>query len=519
MKNISYIIKKNSISENILYCSLIFLGSLGFRLFYFPHEIPIVVDGVDYFFYATEISVLKNLPQDWIVVNNGWPIFLSFWFSVIRLEDTQQYMELQRILTVIISSATVIPIYFICKNFVEPKYAILGGILFGLDPRIMLNSLLGGTDPLYIFLGSVSLCLLLKNKKNFIYLAFIFAAFSAIIRGEGIFFLAAITIIFFVRNRINFESVKIFVPSIIMYSIILIPILIQRIEISGSDGIFLRATVAAIETTGISETSSYQNIISGIELFVKFFVWILIPNLIIFVPVGFVKFLKNRTRENSFIIIFLTTMSLPALYAYTVPASDTRYLYFLFPVFAVLSTIGISTYHKKIKLKSMFLIIIMAGIVISSILFYEYKKDDWRMNNDIERDNVEIAKEIILIADGVNVHPIESRYIRSLQIPNEWPYLHKDIKFKTESIPWLENNSIESYIKNNEEKLTHIIVDENHKLPGFLTDVYHNNEKYDYLILERDYQKSEHNSKLKIFKIDYEQFDLTYNQKIKLGEN
>ena len=511
MENISNIIKKNSKKESIIFCSLIFLGSLGFRLFYFPHEIPIVVDGVDYFLYATEISILKNLPQDWIVVNNGWPIFLSFWFSIMRFEETQQYMELQRIITIIISSATIIPIYFICKNFVEPKYAVLGGILFGLDPRIILNSFLGGTDPLYIFLGSISLCLLLKNKRNFIYAAFGFGALCAIVRGEGIFFLAALTIIFFVRNKINFESIKIFVPSIIIYSIILIPILLQRIEISGTDGVFLRATTATIETSVISKTNSYENIISGIELFIKFFIWILIPNLIIFVPVGFIKFLKNRTRENSYIIIFLVTMSLPALYAYSVPASDTRYLYFLFPILAVLSTIGISTYHKKIKLKNSFLLIIMVGIVISSILFYEYKKDDWRMNNDIERENVEIAKDIILIADGVNLHPTESRYIRSLQIPNEWPYLYKDIQFETKSIPWFEDNSLENYIKNNKKELTHIIVDDNYELPEFLIDVYHNNKKYDYLTLVEDYQNLNYNSKFKIFEIDYERFNLIHN--------
>ena len=515
MKNILDIFKKNSKKENVIFCSLIFLGSLGFRLIYFPHEIPIVVDGVDYFFYATEIYLLKNLPHDWIVINNGWPIFLSFWFSIIRLEETQQYMELQKILTVIISSATIIPIYYICRNFVEPKYAILGGMLFGLDPRIILNSFLGGTDPLYIFLGSVSLCLLLKNKRNFVYLAFIFAAFCIIVRGEGIFFLAAITIIFFVKNKINFESIKIFIPSIIIYSIILIPILLQRIEISGSDGIFLRVTTSVIETSVISEKNNYQNIISGIELFVKFFVWVLIPNFIIFIPIGFMKILKNRTKDNNFIIIFLITMSLPTLYAYTVPAPDTRYLYFLFPIFAVLATIGISTYHKKIKLKNIFLVMIIIGIIISSTLFYEYKKDDWRMNNDIERENVEIAKEIVSIAKGVNSHPIESRYIRSLQIPNEWPYLRNDIEFKTKSIPWLENNSIEDYIKNNEKVLTHIIVDENPELPKFLTDVYYNNKKYDFLILEKDYQESGYKSKLKIFKIDYDQFNSIDNQENK----
>jgi len=503
----------NNNKKGLIYCSLIFLGSLAFRLYYFPYDLPIVVDGMYYFFYATEISVLKNLPQNWIMINNGWPIFLSFWFSVVHLEETQQYMELQRILTVVISSATIVPVYFICKNFVDIKYAIIGAILFGIDPRIVLNSLLGSTDPLYILLGAISLAFLLKNEKRWTYLAFTFAAFCTIIRGEGIFFLLAITIIFFIKNKINFESVKIFLPSIIIFLVILTPILLQRIEISGSDGVFLRVSQAAIETSVASNTSNYQNIFSGIELFFKYLIWVLIPNFIFFIPLGLIYFAKTRIKENNFIIIFLAVMSIPALYAYMVPAQDTRYLYFLFPIFSLLSVIIISRYIDNNKLKNYLIIIIISGIIIASILFFEYKKDDWRMNNQIENNRMEIAKEIILMADGVNLHPTESRYIRALQIPSEWPYLHPFStdslreNMKTKLIPWQDNESIEDFIKQNEEELTHIIVDDNEELPKFLSDIYYNENKYNFLILEKNYKKSEFNTEFKIFKIDYEQFN------------
>ena len=324
---------KNNKKESLIYCSLIFVGSLVFRLYYFPYDLPVVVDGLNYFFYATEISMLQNLPQNWMangecicVINNGWPIFLSFWFSIIQLEETQQYMELQKVLTVVLSSATIVPVYLICKNFVDVKYAIIGAILFGIDPRIILNSLLGSTDPLYILLGAISLALLLQSDKKFTYLAFVFAAFCTIVRGEGIFFVLAITLIFFIKNKINFESIKIFIPSIIIFSVILIPILLQRIEIYGSDGVFLRISQAAIETSVAANTDKYQNIFSGIELFFKYLIWVLIPNFILFVPLTIIYFVKTRLKENKFIIIFLTIMSIPALYAYMVPAQDTRYL-------------------------------------------------------------------------------------------------------------------------------------------------------------------------------------------------
>ena len=353
----------------------------------------------------------------------------------------------------------------------------------------------------------MSLALLLKNEKNFTYLAFVFAAFCTIVRGEGIFFVLAITLIFFIKNKINFESIKIFIPSIIIFSVILIPILLQRIEISGSDGVFLRVSQAAIETSVAANTDKYQNIFSGIELFFKYLIWILIPNFILFIPLTVIYFIKTRMKKNNFIIIFLAVMSIPALYAYMVPAEDTRYLYFLFPIFSLLSTIVISKYLNKNKFKNYFIVLIISGIIISSILFYEYKKDDWRMNNEVEKENMEIAKEIILIADGVNQHPTEVRYIRTLQIPTEWPYLHKEIEIKTKSIPWLDNESIEDFIKQNKKELTHIIVDDDKKLPQFLSDIYYNENKYNFLILEKDYKKSDFKSKLKIFKIDYDQLN------------
>ncbi len=496
--------------KEFFYLGLLLAGCLSIRFYYFPYEIPLVVDAVDHFFYATEIVMLESLPKNWMPINNGWPIFLSFWFLIFRLEDTEQYMGLQRILTIIFSSLTVVPIYFICKNFVEAKYAIFGSILFGLDPRIILNSLIGSTDPLYIFLGAMSFAFLLRNKKYDIYLAFIFASLSTIIRGEGVFFFLAIIIIFFIRNKISYELIKKFIPSLVMFFIILLPILLYRIEVTGSDGVFLRASSAALETSIISNINGFQNIFSGIELFIKFFGWVLIPNFLFFVPIGFILFLKNKIRENFFIVIFLIMMSISPLYAYTVDAQDTRYLYFLFPIFSLLSAFAIKKYLNKTKLKNYFLLSIIFGIIVSSIFFYEYKKEDWRFDNKIEIENIKIAEKIISISNGVNLHPIESRYIISLQIPSDWPFLHNEIEYKTKSIPWKDSKSLKGFINQNKKELTHLVVDDDNRLPVFLKDVYHNEEEYGYLKNVFDSKNEGFNQEMKIFEIDFQKFDSKY---------
>mgnify|MGYP006447531797 CR=1 FL=1 len=130
----------------------IFSVGVVIRIYYFPFELPLTIDGLDNFTYATAINYFGHLPTEWTPPSNGWPIFLSFWFSIINLDNTLQYMQLQRIISVILSTLTIIPIYFLCKKFFDKKIALVGTTLFIFDPRIILNSLLGIQEPLFILL-------------------------------------------------------------------------------------------------------------------------------------------------------------------------------------------------------------------------------------------------------------------------------------------------------------------------------------------------------------------------------
>mgnify|MGYP005653561531 FL=1 len=50
---------------------IIFFSGISLRFFYFPHELPLIADGMDYFVYSTEIISLGHLPTDWTPINNG----------------------------------------------------------------------------------------------------------------------------------------------------------------------------------------------------------------------------------------------------------------------------------------------------------------------------------------------------------------------------------------------------------------------------------------------------------------
>ena len=494
-------------SKDFIFLGFLIGVGLVLRLVYFPYELPVIVDAKNYFLYASDIVALGHLPNSWMPINNGWPIFLSFWFSIIKLDDPLGYMQIQKILASIISIITVIPIYYICTKFVKQKYAFIASALFILDPRILLNSLLGATDPLYIFLGVTALLFLLKNDRKFVIIAFVLAAFCTIVRSEGIFFLFAITVIYLIRNKITKESLYTIFPSIGLFFIILLPMVIFRIDTVGTDGIFLRTATSLVETSSFTSDQNISKIFQSFEIFFKYLGLIMIPNLIFFVPFGIIQYLKNRKKENNFVIIFSIIMILPMLYAYSVPALDTRYLYFLFPILCLLSGLAIQHYFSKIKAQNYILVGIFIIILFSSILFYEYKKDDWRMNVDNEKEYLKISQEILEFSGGINYHPTIGRYLSVEQLLNQWPISYNDISLKTELVS-PRQNSLNEFIQQNRESLTHIVVDNKSDLPKFLIEVYE--KEFEILDLVYEYEIKDKGEKFKVFKINYDLFNLKY---------
>ena len=512
MLQIEFKTKKIEISFLIL-----LLSALLIRFYYFPYDLPVSGDAFGNFTYATAINYYGYLPLEWTPINNGWPIFLSFWFSIINLENTLQYMQLQKIISVIISSLITIPVYFLCKQYFNKKIALVGVALIAFDPRLILNSVLGITDPLFILLATSSLVLFLKYQRKLMMISFIFASCATIIRAEGLFLFLALTIMFFIKYKISKEILKTYIPCLIIFMLILIPIMDYRIEVAGYDGIFQRASVGLNQVVSMSDTSENTNedsaIINGSVLFIKYLGWILIPNFLIFLPFGIILFLKKRKTENNFIIIFLVVCSLPILYAYLRQAQDTRYLYTLFPIFSLISLYAVKTYLTKFTKKDIILFLIIIGIIISSISFYEYKKIDYEQ----EKEYYEIAKKIPITIGGVNYDPTISKYISSSELTEKWPFVYYDetrqikiIKTYTFSnvMEKVKYTDLSSFITSNKNELTHLIVNNNSNLSEYLQEVYWNEEKFQYLDKQFDSNEINSNYHIKLFKINYEKFNL-----------
>ena len=499
----------NLISNNVrlkISFLIIFLVGISIRFFYFPNDLPLIIDGFDNFTYATAINYYGYLPMEWTPINNGWPIFLSFWFSIINLENTLEYMQLQRIISIILSSLIMIPTYFLCKKYFDEKIALVGVALIAFDPRLILNSTLGITDPLFILLTTSSLVLFLKYERKLMLISFILASCATIVRAEGLFLFFTLTILFFIKYKISKEILKTYIPCLVIFMLILIPIMDYRIEVAGYDGIFQRGAIGTSQI--ISMVNENQNgnseIVDGLSLFAKYLGWILIPNFLIFLPFGIILFFKHRKKENNFIIIFIVICSIPILYAYLRQAQDTRYLYALFPIFSLISLYSVRNYLIKFKRKDLILFLIIAGILISSVIFYEYKKIDY----DKERELNEFAKSIPVVIGGLNYHPTVTQYIGPSEINEEWPFVFYDETRKIKTIKINNYNNLDNFISDNKNELTHLIIDNNSNLPDFLNKVYYNEGKFDYLNKIYDSNTMNYNFEIKIFEINFEKFNL-----------
>jgi len=497
------------LSQTKILIPIIIVSSILVKLYYLPFELPLTSDGFTYFEFAVETSILNQYPEI-VLPNDGWSLFLSFFFSILPSSNVIDFMNLQRLISVGLSTLTIIPVYFIAKRFVSNPYTLVAVLIFAFEPRIIENSILGVTEPLYIFLSAVVLWLFLSNESKKIYLGFLFVALVTIVRTEGIVLFFAISIIFLFRNKIKKLAIKEYLISISIFLATLIPILLIRIEKTGYNQIFDRigfySSNVIIESS--SENSGIYYFTEGITNFIKFLGWDLIPIFIFCVPIGFFIMLKNRNWDNLTIIFSTIILLIPIYYIYSAGVNDSRYFYILYPIFCIYFVVGLNKIVNKRKNEKFILIVIMIIIISGSLIFTDYRKMDIVHENNI----IAVTDIIMEKTEVVNEFWPESRYIPIKKISNleifpisifELNYHPKLIYEKTETL----EKYLELGITNG---LTHLIVDEkDHPTYRmlFLKDIFDNEDKYPYLLKIFDSKNDDNEYRVKIFKIDYEKFE------------
>ena len=524
----SNVIYKNN---NLFFLLILIVVSLSIRLYYLPFEIPITFDGIDYFSFAFEVSKTQKFPTGILHTNDGWPLFLSPIFSIIGNSDFMSLVHAQRITSIVISTLTIIPVYILAKKFVSSKYALIGAGIFVFDPKLIENSILGITEPIYLLLVSFVLVFaLVKNKKLF-FISFILLALASIVRYEALLFVIPLSIIFFLRFRNERFSYLKYSLFICIFILILIPVATLRLDSNNMDGLtshVFDAVITSSENIVIDKQTSPQyidvhgnitdvTISSSFFNTIKFLGYVTIPFFLFFLPFGIYNLLKTRNVGILHLIIFGIFMTLPALYAYGRDIQDYRYLFLLFPLFCVISAYGLNLTKKLLNWK--YILIILTVIIVSSFLLLDYNQPD----HVFEKEIYVVTKKIVNDATGVNSYgggffkvaileqnwpnSLPLRYIPTqyeaslgINVTNEYD-LHPP-RISSEGFETLED-----YIYNSEDKgLSHIVLLENNRSP-LLDDVFINYENYSYL--KKTFDSSDYNfeNKIIILKIDYSIFD------------
>ena len=496
-------------------------SSILFRFIYFPYGTPIFLDSFEYFFYAYQLSQTGSLPSEYFP-NNGWPTFLSVFFSFLDTGEFFDFVYTQRTISIIISSITVVPIFFLCKKFIDTKYSFVATIIFVFSPRLVLNSIQGLTEPLTILLSSIMLLLLFNNSMKYTFGAFSVSSLLILVRSEALLVIIPLSIIFFIKHK---KESKVFLKYIIVISIfllILTPMIYLRIEATGQDGLISQFSggVSHISQHVISESpqtnSPYPDewednkilnfLIRATTSLIKFVGFALFPSLILFVLLGVFMIIKNWKKISKdyriiSLILFIPFLVLPMLYAYGRGIEETRYIFILFPIFIIPAAYSV----KKISLKNPKLISlsIILFVLISSLIIIEYEKMDYKH----EEESYLISTDIMDLTNVINSHSIDGNYLTITKILQKWPDIDDEYKYKTFKVSSFGFNTIEDFIiKNEESGLSHIVTDGKDHGIEFTQDLFYDDFKYPYLTKIYDSTEKGYGYKVKIFEINYDVF-------------
>jgi len=518
-------VKSPIFSRNSLIClGIIVFAAFIIRFFYFPDGIPITLDGGGIFWYANDLSISGSFPVNVNMPNNGWSTFLSFFFYFFNSNNFLDYNDLQRYITITISVITIIPVFILCRKFCGNGLSLLGTVFFVFQPRVIENSLMGITEPLFILLELSCLVLFLQNNWKLKYLSFAFLALACLVRYEAIVLILPLSFLFLFKNRRDKTIIPRFLIAISIFLLVLLPMLFVRMDTLGYDGVFSHS-VASVEAYTIGAKTVHGN--EAVSSLINSTARAVFPIFFIFLPLGIFGFFRRRNFDKYVILLFLIFMSIPIIYVSVREIAEPRYYLTLFPILSLLSLYTVKEITRKFDKTKLILIITGITVLSLSIVYLDYTKIDYQHELEAYQIGLEVHKKTSVI----NKYAPEDKYVHNKdQIfwnLGTFPVLQSETELKVKAIRTYDMDtclkekpsadlavcrqydfaSLNEFIDSGKNNgLTHIIADKNSNRPEFLRDVFNNEEKFPYLT--KIYDSSEHGYEyhLKIFRIDYEKF-------------
>jgi len=511
-------IEKKSINkkQEILIISLVGIAGLLVRLYFFPTDIPVSTDAIDYFSYSIALAQGDVFPDGYVINKFGWPIFLSPFFAIINNPEMIDLMNIQRMVSVLISVLTLIPLYYLIKYFFKKEIGIVAASLFIFNPKIIENSLLGISDPLFVFFITLSIMFVFVKDSKYYFISYIIAGFGFIVRQEGILILIPLIVSFIIKKDFKIKKISKLAIGLIIFCIIAFSAdfaLTSDMNMSIFDTVVYAAQISEqemiintenqLEKTASMSENMGEFIKSGIFNYSKYLIWVLLPNLILFSIFSFIIFKKRISSNKIIILIFFIILSLTSLYAYGKGIQEVRYLFILIPIITLFSGYGINQIYSKIGKNVLMLII---PIVISSAFFLVILEND-----DGQMESFEDAKNVVKFAKGINNYD-GGTFVKVAIMQEKWPELvpygeNRKISLEIKKFVTEKHENIEEFISKNYKKgLTHLVIYQKNN-SDYLNSIYNNEQKYPYLEKVYDSKRIAEEKRVKIFYINYIEFE------------
>lgn len=501
--------------EKILKKPVILLGiflvvGIIFRIYFTNWNIPPYAP--DTFVFMIEGLSYSNGDFLYFSTRFLWPLFISFFFMFFNFDDNLGYFNLMRIITIVISIASVPLIYYISKHYVDKKYAVFAGAIFAFDPNIIENSSFLITEPLFILCGLFTIYFLIQKNNKLIILSFFFAGLSFDTRLNGIV-LIALVLIFCVLKVIKKEfSIKFFVVGCGILIFVILPHIYLPLEqgnipfivnIKESADIISNNQVFSATYSSDSQTGFpvFQNaFIKGLIQIVR----ISVPYLIFFIPIGIIILFK-KMNINKKILLFTIIISLIVVIPQNLISAEYRNLLFIIPIFCIISAIGIQRIFHNNKYQNLFILLILIGLIFVSFIFLTFQLDrDLELIEEKER----FGKFVINNFSGKIIGGPYNELTHNIPNAKLGSHLgegniHNDkIAIIATYEPIDSSEKLLDTISN--LKINYIVVDniKNNRYPIF-QDIFENENKYPYL--EKIFDSNDNEYKkyhVKIFKIN-----------------
>ena len=541
MSELNYINSKKNI---ILYLVLILTFGLGLRLYYFPHDIPIVTDGFFSFVYAVKTVFDGSLPVGYTTTNTGWSNFLSLFFVFSDTSDPLHLMNTQRTLSIILSTITIIPAFFIFRRFVDTRWALFGSFLLAVEPRLLIISLEGINYSLFFFLFVLTITFFLKKTNFWLFLSFVCIACSTLVRSEGLLLVIPLSIMYFIRFR-DKKSIFRFLGMIFVFAIIILSVGILRIQATesicnesffgmtcGQDGFsshffggssvlqkyiisgeripddryigddFLRETYNKPGENYVVQAAN-----ESFSRLAKFLGLALIPYFGFFVLFNVISRIKNWKNfglnfDSKVILSCIGIILLPALFAYLRGIDEIRYVLVALLLFCIISISWNKSISKKISKNWGVIIILMVLVLTSSIIFIEFEKRD----SIHDRESFLVSQKIVELTNVTNTFH-QSGYVKTAVLSSNWPVLPEagqngKLVNVFQKIPTKNYHDLEEFIIDSEKYgLKYLVIDEDNEL---FDDLRINPVKYPYLVKKFDSGDFDYTNQFSIYEINYE---------------